>query len=178
MLVPIPQGLAETRYDVQYPQTRGALPPGMELPYEEGDVVPEGYRVRTQPRRGLVIAGSIVGGVPWAFSVMAAVDTNFEDKTGFLLVPALGPWLMLAAGGARDEPCDDSDSFDGYCHGDNSSKRAVLVLDGLTQVAGAVMLVAGIALPRKRLIRSDVSIGLAPTPLGQNGYGASAVGTF
>jgi hypothetical protein len=54
----------------------------------------------------------------------------------------------------------------------------VLVLDGLTQVAGAVMLISGIALPRKRLVRSDVTIGLAPTPLGQHGYGASAVGTF
>lgn len=60
MLVPIPQSSAETRYDVQYPQARGALPPGMELPYEEGDAVPEGYRVRTQPRKGLVIAGSSV----------------------------------------------------------------------------------------------------------------------
>src|SRR3954467_5642073 len=35
MLVPIPSGpTAGTRYDVQYPQARGVLPPGMELPYE------------------------------------------------------------------------------------------------------------------------------------------------
>jgi hypothetical protein len=44
-----------------------------------------------------------------------------------------------------------------YCSGDDSSTRAVLVLDGL-------MLVTGITLPRKRLVRSDVTVGLASTP--------------
>jgi len=180
MLVPINDRSPETRYDVQYPQARGGLPPGMELPYEEGDPVPNGYRVRQQPRRGLVIAGSIVTGVPWVFSITGAVGNDFEDKTGFLMVPALGPWLMLAAGGARDKPCtnqtvDDTSS----CSSDHRSDlRAVLVLDGLAQTAGAVMFTLGMAFPRKRLLRSDVTVSVLPAPVGRDGYGLGAVGTF
>ena len=48
MLVPIPRSDGQTRYDVQYPQGRGALPPGMELPYEAGDPIPPGYRLFEQ----------------------------------------------------------------------------------------------------------------------------------
>jgi hypothetical protein len=175
MLVPIPQGSADTRYNVNYPQTRGALPPGMELPYEEGDTIPQGYKLRTQPRRGLVIAGSIVTGVPWVFSVMAAVGADYDNKTGFLLIPAVGPWLTLLAGGGKNDECSSGDDF---CNGDNSALRSVLVLDGLMQTAGAIMFVSGFAFPRTRLVRQDVTLSLLPTTLGRDGYGIGAIGTF
>jgi len=175
MLVPIPDPSQQTRYDVQYPQAKGALPPGMELPYEEGDPIPAGYRLRKQPRRGLIITGSILTGVPWALSVTAAVGADFDNKTGFLLVPALGPWLTLLAGGGKDDDCATSSDF---CSGDNSGLRAVLVLDGLVQTTGAVLLVAGIAIPRQRLVRQDVTVGIVPALVGNDGYGLGAVGTF
>jgi hypothetical protein len=146
-----------------------------ELPYEQGDPIPEGYQLRDRPRRGLVIAGSVVTGVPWVFSVMAAVASDYENWSGFLLVPALGPWLMLATGGASDEPCASGGDS---CSGGRSGLRSVLVLDGLIQTAGAAMFVAGLAIPRKRLVRTDVSVGFFSTPLGRDGYGLAAVGTF
>jgi hypothetical protein len=177
-LVPISEADAHTRYDVQYPQRRGALPPGMELPYEEGDSIPAGYRLRQQPRRGLIIGGSIMTGVPWVFSVTGAVGNDFEDNSGFLLIPAIGPWLMLATGGASDRDCASS-STDGYCSGgDRSGLRAILVLNGLVQTGGAAMFALGLKYPRKRLIRQDVTVSLAPTPLGDDGYGLGALGTF
>jgi hypothetical protein len=175
MLVPIPQGSADTRYNVSYPQARGALPPGMELPYEEGDTIPEGYKLRTQPRRGLIIAGSIVTGVPWVFSVMAAVGADYENKTGFLLVPAVGPWLTLMAGGGKDDDCGGTDDF---CNADNAGLRSVLVLDGIVQTAGAIMFVSGFAFPRTRLVRKDVTLSFLPTTVGRDGYGIGAIGTF
>jgi len=177
MLVPIRDPASATRYDVQYPQARGALPPGMELPYEDGDAIPAGYRVREQARRGLVIGGSIMTGVPWIFSVTGAVGNDFEDKTGFLLIPGIGPWVMLAAGGARDRDCEAT-SVDTYCHGSRSELRAILVLDGMVQTAGAVMFALGLKYPRKRLVRQDVTVSVAPTPLGHDGYGLGALGTF
>src|ERR1041384_2848682 len=59
-LVRVDEPQESTRHDVQYPQRRGALPPGMELPYEEGDPIPPGYRLREQKRRGVGIAGALV----------------------------------------------------------------------------------------------------------------------
>jgi hypothetical protein len=176
MLVPIPDSSPQTRYDVQYPQKRGALPPGMELPYEEGDVIPPGYRVRSQVRRGLVVSGALVLGIPWALSLTGAVGADFDNKSGFLVIPAIGPWLMLAAGGAKDNAnCNTSTNF---CNNSNSGLRAVLVLDGLAQTAGAVLLVAGMTMPKKRLVRQDVTVSLAPAALGRDGYGLGVAGTF
>ncbi len=176
MLVPIPSGTeAQTRYDVQYPQTRGALPPGMELPYEEGDPIPPGYRLVTRKRRGLIIAGSIVTGVPWAFGVMAAVGNDFQDNTGLLLIPVIGPWAMLATNTARDGSCGPTDAI---CEGSKAGLRSVLVFDGIVQLAGASMFVAGMFFPRTRLVRRDVVVSVVPTTLGRGGYGIGAVGTF
>ena len=176
MLVPSPDASPQTRYDVQYPQARGALPPGMELPYEDGDTIPAGYRLRQQPRRGLISGGSIMVGVPWALGTTAAAGENFRNKSGFLLVPGIGPWLMLLAGGAKDSTSCDSSTE--HCSGSRSGLRAVLTLDGLVQTAGTAMFVAGFMVPRKRLVREDVTVSLAPTPLGRDGYGLGAIGTF
>jgi hypothetical protein len=172
-LVKVDEPEAATRYDVQYPQRRGALPPGMELPYEDGDPIPPGYKLRTQKRRGLIIAGSIVTGVPWVISLTSAVAADYDHKSGFLLVPALGPWLMLAAGGASDEHCSSD-----LCDGSRSGLRATLVLDGIVQTAGAAMFAAGFLLPRQRLVRQDVTIGFVPTTLAPGAYGLGAIGTF
>ncbi|HET9955833.1 MAG TPA: hypothetical protein VFQ61_15085 [Polyangiaceae bacterium] len=166
---------ASTRYDVQYPQRRGALPPGMELPYEAGRPIPPGYRVVKQTRRGLIIAGSIVTGVPWTFSVMGAVGADYDNHSGFLLVPGLGPWLMLAAGGGKDKCNTDYDYR--VCE-NRAGLRAVLVLDGLVQTAGVAMFVAGVAVPKLRLVRNDVTVSMLPTQLGRDGYGLTAIGSF
>ncbi len=166
---------ASTRYDVQYPQRRGALPPGMELPYEEGDAIPAGYRLREEKRRGLIIAGSIVTGIPWMISLTAATAADFDNKSGYLVVPGVGPWLMLLAGGASDRSCG-SDSV--LCEESRAGLRATLVFDGLVQSAGAAMFAAGFLFPRQRLVRQDVTIGFAPTTLAPGAYGLGAVGTF
>jgi hypothetical protein len=177
MLVPVPQPAPQAQYDAQYPQPRAATTPGMELPYDDRQPIPPGYRLVEQRRRGLIIAGSIVTGIPWAFSVTGAVAADFDNESGFLLIPALGPWLMLAAGGAKNRDCG-SDDFGDACNSDQAGLRAVLVLDGLAQTAGAVMFVAGMASTRKRLVRNDVLVGVAPVRMGRDGYGLGVHGSF
>lgn len=148
--------------------------------YQEGDPVPAGYRVVQESRRGLVIAGSIVGGIAYGFSVVGAVGADFEDKSATLMAPVLGPWLMLAMGGAKDRSCDYNDTVvfsSSYC-GDRSGLRAALTLDGLTQAAGAIMLTVGLAYPRARLVRQNFQVSLSPMPLARDGYGLGAVGSF
>jgi hypothetical protein len=185
MLVPIPTApapaaspQADTRYDVQYPQSRGALPPGMELPYEEGDPVPDGYRVVKQKRRGLIIAGSITTGVPWVLGVTAAVSNDFRDNTGLLLIPVIGPWAMLATDTARDGSCSSTSTSADLCTASKAGVRGVLVLDGLVQLAGGTMFAAGMFFPRLRLVRKDVTVGFVPTTLGRGSYGLGAIGRF
>jgi hypothetical protein len=171
-LVPINEAPAEIQSQVQYPQ----LPPAMELPYDDGQPIPRGYHLVERSRRGLIIAGSIMTGVPWLFSVTAAVGSDYEDKTGFLLVPVLGPWLMLATGGANDPSCTNSGDVS-FCES-NAPLRGILVFDGLVQTAGAVMFVLGFTNPSKRLVRDDVTVGVAPMTLGRDGHGLGVVGTF
>ncbi len=174
MLVPAPTPEAQTRYDVQYPQGRGALPPGMELPYVEGEPIPPGYRLVEQRRRGLIIAGSIVLGVPWVFGVTAATAADFKDGTGLLLIPVLGPWLTLTTDVARDKPCDPGTLV---CE-TRAATRAVLVLDGMVQAGGAAMLVVGLFVPKKRLVRRNVIVSVAPLAVGRDGYGLGVSGSF
>jgi len=179
MLVPIPATPppVDTRYDVQYPQARGALPPGMELPYEDGDPIPAGYRLVKRRRRGLIIAGAITTGVPWSFGVVAAVSNDFRDNTGLLLIPVIGPWAMLATSTARDQSCSPSDTVD-ICTVSKAGVRGVLVFDGLVQLAGGTMFVAGMFFPRLRLVRSDVVVSVVPTTFGPGSYGLGAAGRF
>lgn len=180
MLVPIPAAppAADTRYDVQYPQSRGALPPGMELPYEDGDPIPPGYRVVKQKRRGLIIAGSIVTGVPWVLGVTAAAGNDFRDNTGLLLIPVLGPWALLATDTARDGSCSSTSTTAEVCTAGKAGVRGVLVLDGIVQLAGGTMFAAGMFFPRLRLVRKDVTVSVVPTSFGHGGYGLGAAGRF
>ena len=180
MLVPIPAAPppADTRYDVQYPQSRGALPPGMELPYEDGDPVPPGYRLVKQKRRGLIIAGSITTGVPWVLGVTAAVGNDFRDNTGLLLIPVIGPWALLATDTARDGSCSNTSTTTEVCTASKAGIRGVLVFDGLVQLAGGTMFAAGMFFPRLRLVRRDVTVSFVPTTLGRGSYGLGAVGRF
>jgi hypothetical protein len=159
-------------------QKTDAEKPKDELPYSEGQPIPNGYHVEERFRRGLVIGGSLTLGIPWIFSVKAAADSNFNDKTGFLLIPAVGPWLMLAAGGASDDNCTSDSSESGFCNLANEVSKGILFLDGLAQTTGAILLAVGIGYPTKRLIRNTVSLSMAPTSLGRDGYGISATGTF
>lgn len=173
----VPPGYKLVREDEA--RDRDDAPPRkpIELPYEEGDPVPPGYVVRDRPRRGLTIAGSIVTGVPWFFSVTAATAANFEHKSGFLVVPGLGPWMMLLAGGASDNDCANADLPD-HCSVSRAGLRAILVFDGLVQSAGAAMLITGLALPRKRLVPTSIDVSIAPVQLSADGYGVGAFGTF
>jgi hypothetical protein len=80
---------------------------------------------------------------------------------------------MLGTKTARDRTCTSS-----FCDGSRAGLRSVLVLDGIVQVAGATMFIAGFAFPRTRLVRNDVVVSVVPTTFGNGGYGIGAIGTF
>jgi len=145
--------------------------------------VPAGFHVEERPRRGLLIAGPVILGVPYVLGLTVASSENFPNSTGWLAVPALGPWITLAARHRSNSTC--TSSFDTTCSGDSidtavdSTTRTFLILDGLTQGAGTILLIYGLASPKKVVTRDFVgSLHLAPARIGRDGYGGFVTGVF
>jgi hypothetical protein len=159
----------------------------MELRYVDGRPIPAGYHLETRPRKGLVISGAIVFGIPYFLSLSVAASSKYEPDR-WLYAPLVGPFIDL---GNRKENCVTTPSgptrTDTFCQ-DDSSERFFLMADGLMQAAGATMLIFGFALPQRLLVRDDAPyVGqarshfawtIAPQRMGRSGYGLGLAGTF
>ncbi len=154
-----------------------AAPPA-ELPYYESQPIPNGYHLESRARRGLVIAGAITLGVPYVFSASVASSSK-DDRDTWLVLPVVGPFIDF---GSR-KGCDTA-----YCGSGDSDARFLLMLDGLTQAAGATMLIVGLAYPQKLLVRDNVWLGpgdapkpswsIAPRVFGRTGAGLAFASQF
>src|SRR5664280_129606 len=122
------------------------------LPYLEGAPVPRGYMVEEYHPRGLIIGGAVTLGVLYSLSLAVAASNNFNTANGWLAVPIVGPFGWLAT--RKTPPCNNS-MYSYSCSNDDSGNRAAVVLDGMGQVAGAAMLIAGLAITRKHLLLVD-----------------------
>jgi hypothetical protein len=149
--------------------------PPSRLRYEEGQQVPEGYRLRSGPRKGLVISGAIVGGAAYGFGVVGAIDSGFEDNAGYLLIPGVGPWLMLAAGSDPPKRCPTQEVC---ADGMPDYKPLFVVAAGVAQAVGTVLFVAGLTSKRRYLERKDLKVSVVPAPLGHGAYGLGMIGAF
>jgi hypothetical protein len=144
--------------------------------------VPPGYRLEEKPRTGLIVAGSIVIGVPYVIGLSAVSTRDSNNGANWLVVPVLGPWIAL---GARRTACTPSNTNtttttttadNGVaCVGDVFATMG-LIFDGLVQATGATLLIVGLAVPKKVLVRQDMA-HVFVTRVG-SGYGVAAEGTF
>ena len=141
--------------------------------------MPAGYHVEERPRRGLVIAGTIVLAVPYGLGLAVAGGQNFPNSSGWLIVPGIGPWLTLLTR-HKSGNCSDNSTFNDCVDTSvDDTTRTFLIIDGLMQTGGAVMLIAGIAAPKKVIARDFVgNLHLTPSTIGRSGYGAFLTGTF
>jgi hypothetical protein len=149
-------------YGAPYPMPVDNRP--VVLDYEEGQPIPEGYRLQTRVRKGLVAGGAGTFGGLWLASIFvasAATSANGDDDRWVpLYIPVGGPFAAIATLGS------------------DSLGTLALALDGLGQAGGLTMLIVGVALPQKRLVRENIagtSLSIAPTFTG-NGLGV--VGSF
>jgi hypothetical protein len=173
-----------TQYPPPYPYGYPAYapPPALpdqpkSLPYDGGEVRP-GYHVEERVRRGPLIAGPIVFGVPYVLGLTIASEYDFRNQSGWLVVPVVGPFITAAT---RKKDCvstyESSDTPDGECQ-EEGGMRTVLIMDGLAQATGAILMLWGLTSPVKVQIRNDVAkVNVAPTKVG-TGYGVAAIGTF
>lgn len=125
-----------------------------ELPYTEGAPIPRGYVLQEYHPRGLIIGGAVTFGVLYLISFSVASSNNFDSTNAWLAVPVIGPFGWLAA--RKSPTCNNTTSiYTVSCNTDDSGNRAMVAMDGMAQVAGAAMLIAGVAITRKRLLLTD-----------------------
>lgn len=142
--------------------------------WRDGDPIPVGYHVEEVPRYGLATAGWIVLLIPYVIGLFGAAIAQFENQSGWLAAPVLGPAMYLGqrkwTGGCKHN------SSDGLgCAGD------VLVATGIgidlaMQVAGATMILFGYLTTRPELVRDEPRaagrLRLRPMPMTiGTGYG-------
>jgi hypothetical protein len=157
----------------QPPGSVGEKPAPRELPYYDGEPAPQGYQLVERPRRGLVIAGALALGIPYAISVSVAAGGQYNSTTGWLLIPVVGPWITAAR--IEDDHCDDTT---GSC-GNAQGERGLAAFDGIAQAAGAAMLVVGMTVPKRLWVRDTTAeLSVLPARIGRDGYGLVGVGRF
>ncbi len=143
----------------------------------QGGPVPAGFHLEERPRKGLIISGALLTGIPWALGASIVSGSNFPNSSGWLVVPVLGPWITLAA--RHDSYCSYNSGTTCIDDGENSAVRTLLVLDGLMQTAGAVMFIVGVSSPVKYVSRDFTgNLHFTPAPIGRQGYGGFLTGEF
>ena len=148
-----------------------------ELPYNEGAPIPRGYMLQEYHPRGLIIGGAVTLGVLYAISLSVASSNDFNTANGWLAVPVIGPFGWLAARKTPSNICGTG-SYTYSCNNDDSGNRTAVALDGMGQVAGAAMLIAGLAITRKHLILIDQSEVMVAPYASSTGSGLRIFGQF
>jgi hypothetical protein len=134
----VPRGAAVEAWPREIPAERDSA-------YDEERGVPPGYRVRSEPRRGPLLAGMIVFGS--SYGIMAAVgaatsqESSSNDRYTALMIPVVGPMLV---------PVRDQDD------------RGSLILFGAgPQMAGVAMMLLG-ALSERETLVPDSTVAVTP----------------
>lgn len=127
-----------------------------------------------------LIIGGVAIGLPYLTGLGIAASESFDNGSGWLAAPVAGPWLALSG---RRDPCEtagdnnEMDSEVGKCVAE-PMVRGMLVLDGVLQAAGAVLLIVGASSSEQRLVRRQAPVMAMPAQVGRSGYGFAAAGTF
>lgn len=153
-----------------------------ELPYTEGQPVPQGYHVAEEGNTALVAVGAPLFGGLYLITLMAGTvgydEADQDQENAYpgqtfdadenpdnwipLFFPIAGPFIAMGTLEPR------------------APAYIPLILDGLGQTAGLVMFIVGLAVKDKVLVRNDVAkpkIEVAPL-VGANGSGVALTGTF
>lgn len=138
------------------------------LPYR-GEQAMDGYVLEERPRWWMIISGGVLFATGYVIGIAAANERDFSDGMGFSAIPIAGPWISLA----MVEDCSDDISCS-----DEESIRAQLLVSGVFQLAGAVLLPIGLSTTRQAWVRKDLAVSFGPARVGRSGYGAVFSGTF
>jgi hypothetical protein len=160
--------MQQTTQSTYVPQSVAMSGPRMIKDWQDGDPVPDGYRVTQRKRVGLIVGGAVTFGVLYLFSVLGAAivrDANNvvggKDNADALFIPGVGPFVQMTTT-------------------TSATGNVFNVIDGAGQCAGLAMLFVGLTSPKQVLVRSDLGRSvILPTPyIGRGGGGIGLVGLF
>ena len=160
--------LSQTTQPTYIPQSVAMSGPREIRDWEEGDAVPLGYHAESRVRRGLIVGGAVTFGVLYLLSVLVASAgaddaraSGRSNEEGALWAPVAGPFIQMGSTSS-------------------TTGSTFLFIDGIGQLAGAAMLVGGLAAPRTVLVRNDLASITTITPMrvGKDGMGMGLTGTF
>ena len=182
------------------PVATGVVPPSAPplfappvLPYRDGMPIPPGYHLEQHRWRGLILGGLVTFGAAYAYAFASAAVNGFGNGEGWLILPVIGPWAALAS---RSSPCNIADVPDfntgkvivQKCIDDVQAEGVRLTLiafDGVMQVMGAGLLVAGLVTYQTELVRDDLKLDqravrwrVGPRSFGRAGFGLGVDGAF
>ncbi|HEY1957801.1 MAG TPA: hypothetical protein VGH28_19405 [Polyangiaceae bacterium] len=121
--------------------------------------------VKTHPRTGLVAGGASLFATTYLASVFGAVGADPGSPYEALYAPIVGPFYVA---GHTFATTSSSDFAGGLLE---DTVGVLFLIDGLAQLGGAAMMIAGFALPRKiePAVRVSPLVGRGMTGLGLTG---------
>jgi hypothetical protein len=153
------------------------------LPYRKGFAVPAGYEIVKTPATGLLAGGLVGWGIAYTGGVVFAAVNGFENGTGWLAVPIAGPWGAI--GSRNYETCRTRTVAEAKACVRNAVKEVQVItffaVDGIGQLAGGLVTLAGLVSTKEELIRSDlvekVQVSVLP-PVQGSPWAVSVSGQF
>lgn len=141
---------------------------------DDGQGMPQGYHAETRVRPGLALTGSLVFGLPYIFSVTAALSSR-KNEDRLLLLPFLGPLIHPDT----RAPCRNSNyDLQESC----PDGRTLMRFNAVMQGAGLALIALTFALPKRVFVREDgttsVTLSAAPVSFGKDAPGLGVVGSF
>jgi hypothetical protein len=136
------------------------------LPYRKGMPVPDGYEVVHRPNSGLITGGAVGLGLAYGVALIVGASEGFENGTGWLAAPLIGPWGAI---GARKYECQSATQT--VAEAKKCVRAAVgevqlitvIAVDGLAQLATVVVMIAGALSSHDELVRQDlVNVAVIP----------------
>jgi hypothetical protein len=143
-------------YDPRLASPAPSQPAGspIALPYRSDLPIPPGYHVESRGYSNLVTAGLVTFGIAYAGAFGVAAGNSFEEGTGWLAAPVIGPWAAMAG---RKLDCKVEDLTGKKCLEELTAEFEMFVFltaDGVIQTTGVVLFLAG-ALGRQELLIQD-----------------------
>ena len=154
----------QPQYVLQQPGQPQFGGPRIITDWDDSRPVPAGYHPETRVRKGLVIGGAVMFGAMYLLTALTAAAvsdaSSGSSNVGALYSPGAGPFIFMS-------------------QSSSATGTFALAVDGVVQIGGLAMFIAGLAAPRNVLVRNDLGLNLHFTPvIGRDRSGMALAGTF